>query len=238
MAFRHSKDSRIYIAELDVSGVASAFDLPIAGNNPDATTLLDQGRKHSNDIDESRFEAEIVWDDGYDDELEAIKSGSADGVLSAYWGGDALGRRGYAGESIIASTYTLRSSIADIVRGRLSGHFNGDARDVLSLGAKTTLTATTNGSTLDGGAASSSGAWFFWHVLAWSATGGNARWQLQFQDGAADPPGDALGAAQNITAVGAGSLLVAGSIARYVRQRLILDATSGSITIQAGIARL
>lgn len=237
MAFRHSKDTRIYVAELDMSGVASSFNLSPIRNMPETTVLQDQGRKHSVDIEDGTWEAEIVWDDDYDDELDAVGRGG-EKVISSYWGGDALDRRGHGMISAIGEAYQLRSSIADVVRGRVTGKANGLIYDIRSLGPSATLAATGNGSSIDGAASSADGAVFFWHVLAWSASGGNAQWQIQFQDSPDDSVWSSLGAAQNISAVGGGSLTVSGTVERYLRRRLVLDATSGSITIQAGVARL
>jgi len=102
---------------------------------------------------------------------------------------------------------------------------------------KTTLTASTSASAagIDGAAATSSGCVWGYHVFAWSATGGNVRWNLLLQDDT-DP---AFGTANtlatvNCVAVGAArSAAVTGAIARYSRLRVELDATSGSITLAA-----
>lgn len=101
---------------------------------------------------------------------------------------------------------------------------------------KTTLTASTaaNAAGIDGAAPTAAGCVWCYHVVAWSAAGGNVRWQLLLQDDS-DP---AFGTANtlsttNIAAVGAARATVAGAIARYSRLRVVLDATSGSITLAA-----
>ena len=46
---------------------------------------------------------------------------------------------------------------------------------------RATVTATTNGGSLDRGAGAAASFVWAYHVVAWSATGGNARWQLIVQ---------------------------------------------------------
>lgn len=105
----------------------------------------------------------------------------------------------------------------------------------------TTVTATTEGGACNNGAQTTAGGAWAYHVTAWSATGGNAKWTLTLQDSA---DGSTLWAAVagepsaiNITAVGGARRAVAGTIKQYTRLLVTLDATSGSISVAATLIR-
>lgn len=105
--------------------------------------------------------------------------------------------------------------------------------------AKTTITATTSSTALDNAAESTAGGSWYYHVFAWSAAGGNARWQLSIQessDNGADAYADKDGP-YNVSAVGGARKAIAGTIERYTKFKATLDATSGSITVAAALRR-
>lgn len=94
--------------------------------------------------------------------------------------------------------------------------------------------------TYDKTVASTAGGVFFVHIFTCSASGGNTRWTLRWQDSTADVSGD-FAAVSGISAYQAnsGTILSAyqtstGSVLRYNRFRASLDASSGNITFVAG----
>jgi hypothetical protein len=142
-----------------------------------------------------------------------------------------------------------RTSLDDMVR--VTATFNvanirtetdpttaGTLARIKSTGTKATVTATTNGTTIDDSASSSSGAIVTIHIFAFTASGGSARWLAELHhssDGAswADFSSNAItgtGSTQTFT--------VAGTLNRYVRGSVTLDASSGSLTYHIGYQRL
>ena len=92
-----------------------------------------------------------------------------------------------------------------------------------------TVTASTSGTAVDDSASSSSGGSWFYQILAISASGGNARWTVKLQHSTNNITYTDVSSA-NVTAIGAARAEFTGTLNRYIRNRLVLDATSGSIT--------
>ena len=105
-----------------------------------------------------------------------------------------------------------------------------------STGTKSTVTASTSGTSIDDAASSASGGDWVYHVFAFTASGGNARWQVALQDSANNSSWADVSSV-NVSAVGAAKTSITGTLRRYVRQRVVLDASSGSITFAASYNR-
>ena len=92
--------------------------------------------------------------------------------------------------------------------------------------------------TYDLGTPNPSGGMFFVHVIACSASGGNTRWTLRWQDSTADISGSfnavsGINAYQATTATSTTQSMT-GTTFRYHRFRASLDADSGNIQFLAG----
>ena len=120
---------------------------------------------------------------------------------------------------------------------------NGLAERILSLGVKATVTASANGTSIDNLASSANGGVFYWHVLAATATGGNAQWKIRLEESSNDGGGDAFAdthSTEQVIANGvptSGKVTFTGTLEQYVRQAIELDATSGSLTVLMGHVR-
>ena len=102
-----------------------------------------------------------------------------------------------------------------------------------------TITASTSGSSVDDSASSSSGGAMYYQVLALSAVGGNARWHLNLQHSTNDSTWtDAATATVSASdGIGAARGAFTGTFNRYVRARVVLDASSGSLTYAISYSR-
>ena len=111
---------------------------------------------------------------------------------------------------------------------------------IKSTGTKATVTATTNGTTIDDGASSSSGAIVTIHIFAFTASGGSARWLAELHHSSDNFASDDADFSSNaITGTGSTqTFTVAGTLNRYVRGSVTLDASSGSLTYHIGYQRL
>ena len=99
-----------------------------------------------------------------------------------------------------------------------------------------TITSSTSGTAVDDSASSSSGGAWFYQVLAFSAVGGNARWTMNLQHSSDNSSYTDVDSA-HVTAVGAARATFTGTLNRYVKHRVVLDASSGSITFAVAYVR-
>jgi len=99
-----------------------------------------------------------------------------------------------------------------------------------------TITSSTSGSSVDDSTSSTSGGSWVYQILAFSAVGGNARWLVNLQHSTNDSSfSDVISA--YVTGVGAARGEFTGTLNRYVKNRVVLDASSGSITFAIGYTR-
>lgn len=100
-----------------------------------------------------------------------------------------------------------------------------------------TITSSTSGTAVDDSSSSSSGGSWFYQILAFSAVGGNARWTVNLQHSTDDSTYTDV-SSEHVTAIGAARKEFTGTLNRYVKHRVVLDASSGSITFAIGYNRL
>ncbi len=240
MAFYDSKVGKLYIAQYDVTGYTTEVTPKSERALREVTVLGDDGATFIPGTSADKLSWSGLFDDGAtgsDVVMDALRSATVPQVVSV-WNSDAvLGNRGYgSGQGWIAAP-DIKSSVGS--RVEMSGELEIGIYDRLkSLGPKSTVTATTNGSSLDDSASSSSGGSWVYHLFAVSATGGNAQWQIEFEDSADDVAFATVGSESvNVSAAGAARRTFTGTLRRYVRVRVVLDATSGSITFFAAYRR-
>ena len=240
MAKPHSKDARAFSDIYDLSGSGVALTPTAQRVLPDGTAFGDAGRKQG-----PAGPSEDIWT------LDGLFDSAADGidkvlsdllgsekVVSLFPAGAAVGDIGLARDAMIGSNYRIKSVPAELVQVAVEVSFNGQGERVKSLTPKVTKTATFNGTSIDDSASSSSGGSWYYHIIAFSATGGNARWQIVLQDSANDSSFATVSSESvNITATTAARRAFSGTLRRYVRVRLVLDASSGSLEFQASYLR-
>ena len=240
MAKGHSKDTELFVHDADLTTYCTSVELNVGGNNPEVTAFGDDGRKWSNGLAENRISLELLYDDtdpgGSEEALSSLIG--AEQVLSVFPVGAAVGAVGYGHGGVIGMRQAFQTRIGDIVKITTEADLNDEADRLKSLGPKTTSPATANGTSIDDAASSSDGGSWIYHIIAFSATGGNARWQVVLQDSANDSSFATVGSETvNITAVGAARSAFTGTLRRYVRRRIVLDATSGSLTYHVSYER-
>jgi hypothetical protein len=101
------------------------------------------------------------------------------------------------------------------------------------------ITASTSGSSVDNSASSSDGGSWIYQVTALSAVGGNARWHLNVQHSSDNSTWTDVSSATVSASdgIGAARATFTGTLNRYVRQRVVLDASSGSLTYAIAFTR-
>ncbi len=240
MAFLDAQKSRIYVAEFDLSSFLTEGNLVTARTIHDATTLTDTGRKGHPGTNRDTLAVRMLYDDGATSGSEviadALRSATAVKVVTAM-PDPALGKQGYASGEGWSTGLEESSRVGSLVE--IAGSLELALTDrVKSLGEKVSKTASFSGTSIDDSASSSSGGKWVYHIFTFSATGGNARWQIVLQDSANNSTWATVASESvNITAVGAARRTFTGTLRRYVRERVVLDATSGTLEFFAAYER-
>ncbi len=241
MAFFDSQVSKAFVAEYDLASYLTEIrGLPGPRNMNPATTLADAGVKHHPSLQEPAIDLTALWDNtavlGLDELLAVLRSDTSGKNFSYYPEGYTFEAYGYgAGLSLLAN-YTVNSRVGNLIEATANLPVQGKSERIRSLFPLTTVVATTNGSGHDD-LAGGSGAEvaMFYHVTAWSASGGNAQWKIRIEDddnsGFTTP---ATAVTATIAAIGGAKVVAATALQRYHRAVIELDATSGSITVQVG----
>ena len=242
MAKYDSRVGELYLAEYDLTAYTTGMTPSVNRTLHDVTVLGDTGHKFYGSV--AGFADKLSWEGLFDDGasgsktiFDAVRAATAVKVVSVFYGDAAVGNTGFSsgfgwgvGPEIQSRVGNMVTMSAELSLGRMDR--------VKSLGAKSSNTATGNGTSIDDAAQSSDGGKWSYHVITWAASGGNARWQLILQDSANDSSWSTVGSESvNISAVGAARRTFTGTLERYVRIRHVLDASSGTLEYIAAYER-
>lgn len=238
MARMHGSQCRVYLGARDASDDLMSIDVKAEVETHESTTFAADGSK--------RFDAGLRgWSGeleafyqpqsgGIGRQLEAVGDGTAGlGVLSIYDGdADAIGDTGVLGGEALFTSRGQPIKVNDLIK--LSGSLQGVGRLGLVGKLLHVLDAETGdftGDSLDNGASSAGGGRLNLHVTA--ATG---EWTVSLEGSADDSDWSELAAVEEITAVGAHTVEVSGTVPRYLRIVGTED-SAGSLTFVGGFAR-
>jgi len=98
------------------------------------------------------------------------------------------------------------------------------------------VTSSTSGTAVDDSASSSDGGSWFYQILSFSAVGGNARWHINLQHSSDNSTYTDVSSA-TVTGIGAARTEFTGTFNRYVKNRVVMDASSGALTFAIGYIR-
>ena len=243
MAKTTGLDTRLYVEGYDLSGDANS--LGSAGwsqNLLDVTTLDSSGVKRI--VGEASGQMTVnVWFDAASGKSHSVftslsgKQPTADQTVLVPMG-SAVGAKS-AGIVAKQADYSVDSAPGSAISGVVNYSSTGGVP--LEFGTMVTahddtITSSTSGSSVDDSASSSSGGSWIYQILAFSAVGGNARWLVNLQHSTNDSSfSDVISA--YVTAVGAARGEFTGTLNRYVKNRVVLDASSGSITFAISYVR-
>ena len=232
MTLYDSKDTIVYMAQYDITTYTTEAGLSGSRNLHEATTFGSAGATFHPGTETPTLSWSGLYDDGTSGSeviVNALKGASAESVVSYYPGTDAIGKLSMAsGGAWIGEDPSVDASVGSLVA--MSASINmGLVTRSKSTGTKSTVTASTSGTSIDDAASSASGGDWVYHVFAFTASGGNARWQVVLQHSANNSSWSDVSSV-NVSAVGAAKNSFTGTLNRYVRQRVVLDASSGSIT--------
>jgi hypothetical protein len=240
MAFYDSRVSKFFVDKYNLTPFTR--DVAPKSNSPlrDVTVLGDTGRKWFRGTGEDVASWSGLFDDGAsgsDVIMDGLRAATVSQVISIWSGDTVLGNQGYGSGDGWSVGPEITSRVGNMVE--MSAEIQLGLMDRLkSLGPLVSKTATFNGTSIDDAASSSSGGKWIYHIVTFSATGGNARWQIVLQDSANNSTFATVASESvNITAVGAARRVFTGTLRRYVRVRVVLDATSGTLEFFAAYER-
>lgn len=236
MSFWDSKSSKLYIGTTDVSPYTTGFSgIPGERTLAEITTFADSGQKSIPSIENPTAQWDALYNhvggDSFDFDLSAMKSDSDGTPLLYFPGGDTRTDPGYGAGVVFVRGYSYRSQVGNAVALQSPIQVSGIVQPVISLhnAGKNTFTASGNNTSIDDGAATSDGGSWYYIVFDASASGGNAEWDLTFQD-SADDSNWATVATVSVSTAASARVTFTGTLRRYVRVIRQLDATSGEIT--------
>ena len=244
MAKFDSQNSKLYVNQFDLSTYST--DVSIGGGRGlnEITTFGDSGAKfHPTNQTES-----LSWSGFYDSTATSgpdavfgdLRTSTTAAVVSYFPAGDTIE---YIGEGIpegFVNTYEIGSSVGSVVTATSTIDAGKRLRTKVAA-PYATVTASTSTTYVDDGAASTAGGSWTYHIFALSAVGGNARWHLNLQHATSSGGTYSDVSSATVTAsdgVGAANTAFTGTLNRYVKSRVVLDASSGSLTYGISYTRL
>lgn len=245
MAKQNGLNVRILVKGYDLSGDANA--LSGVGYNSellDVTTLDVSARKRIVGITDSEITVD-AWFDNAASKQHAVWTSNSGKLPTADQEvlipmGSAVGDAS-AGLVAKQGTYTTTNAPGSAIAANAVFSANGSAIDfgIMLTSHTDAITSSTSGSSVDNSASSSNGGSWIYQVVALSAVGGNARWHLNVQH-SSDNSAWTDASSATVTAsdgIGSARTTFTGTLNRYVRQRVVLDASSGSLTYAIAFVR-
>lgn len=234
MALFDSKDTVLYLGQYDITDYTTSASVVGTRTLHDATVFGKGGAVFHPGTETPTMSWAGFYDDGTSGSeviVNAIKGASSSSVVSLYPGTDAISKRVQASGGAWITDPVVESSVGSLVS--MTASFNLDTVERgKSAGTKSTVTASASGTSIDDAAATSAGGTWVYHVFALSAVGGSARWHLNLQHSTNNSSWSDVSSATVSASdgVGAAKTEFSGTLNRYVRQRVVLDASSGSLT--------
>tara|TARA_Y100000310_G_scaffold256920_1_gene264850 strand:- start:3606 stop:4337 length:732 start_codon:yes stop_codon:yes gene_type:complete len=243
MAKTNGLNVRFYVEGYDLSGDANALS-GMGYNNEllDVTTLDVSAKKRIVGSVDSEISVD-AWFDNAASKQHAIwtsnsgKQPTTDQEIVIPFG-SAVGDQ-FVGLVSKQGTYSVTRSPGSAISANAVFSANGSAVDFgkMLTAHDDTITSSTSGTAVDDSASSSSGGSWVYQILAFSAVGGNARWTVNLQHSSDNSTYTDVSSA-HVTAIGAARTEFTGTLNRYVKHRVVMDASSGSITFAIGYTRL
>lgn len=244
MARFHGADARVYLGVRDASADLLSIDISGTAETHDVTTFNSNNwREFDPGLGSWEGSFSGFWQSNsgagvssIERQLEDILGSNTTGksVVSVYTGdADAVGDTGYLTSDAVLSKWSSPISIGDLIKvtGTLKGNGRAGLNGVL-LKVLGTDSTSTNGTSVDNAASSSSGGRGNLHVTAATGTGGT----IKVQHSTNNSTWVDLVTFTASTAASCQSLTVSGTVNRYLRCISTINSTS-SLTFVCGFAR-
>lgn len=238
MAFRNAQQARVYVGILAAAAYARSVDAGSATEMLDVTTLADKARAFITGQEETgTFNLAGPLDvdgaaNGQFDAIADVKAATTPTPITYMpLGTDGAAWLIHGNETAIALSNAIGATADYSMSATTHGQHDMNGQ---ILANATTVTIDTNGSAVDGGAASTNGAVFHLHVTAYSGLTSDA---ITVEGSANGSTGWATVATfASVTGLTSERVTVTGSVARYLR--VVDDVTgTGSITRLIAVSR-
>ncbi len=236
--FKHGSSAELWLDELDVSSYFRALDVAVDVDTADTTTFKKRWKTAIPGAVASTVETEGL----YDPALVAIKDTlAADPGAVLTVGPAGLAAAGDLARlvSVLTTAYKESSPVGDVVAFNWTAMADGTVGFGRVLAPLAAVTADANGTTVDDGSSSTTGAIAHLHATAVS-TGDTV--DVTIEDASVPSGGGAnwatIGTFAQVSAPGAQRLVIAGTVRRYVRAVWnVTDDGAPSITFGVALAR-
>lgn len=244
MAQIWSDEIRVYFSDADIGTAMTSFTAGIGLQMLDITALGDGAEGFISGVRQDSVGGEAMFNNsrGIDaviggDHIGNFKApGTVDVSLVSFLIGTGTGNRAFCG-TVIANEVSNPINVKELVQQSFSLQMNGTLANALHYGVKKSITATTLNGTIDNVVESTGGGQMYCHVFGFSASGGNLQWLLRIQDSSDTVSWTTVSTIQATATGGKQPVVAVGTIDRWTRGTVILDADSGSITYALAFAR-
>lgn len=232
MTFVHSKDSRIMVGSNAISAFLTGISVSSTTEMADSTDLTATTKNYTPGLSDSTMSLSGLFEPTYDTAVRAVLDSASGVAVTAAPAGFAAGNRVFM-VSARETSYEVGAAVGAVVSASVNVQGDGRSDIGVSLVDLAQVTATGNGSSVDGTASSSTGGLAVLHV---SACSGSLVVKVQGSSTGSSGWSDL---ATFTTATGATSerVTLAGSIPRYLRASWTLTGTSAAATFTASLAR-
>lgn len=238
MAFKHGKDGRVLVSQYDLSAFLNELSSSQTIETAETTTFGSAAKTYITGLNDGTLSFSGMFDgseDAISDVFESIIDSEANAIITMVHGsGFATGSACVLAQAKQTS-YDISVPVADVVS--LSGEFQvtGGLRNGVLLAGNATSTASTNGTSVDGGASTALGANANLHVTANSMDGNTV---IKVQHSADNSTWADLITFTTVatTVLTSQTATASGTINRYLRYQ-VTPAGSGSITLSVSLSR-
>lgn len=241
MAFASSQESRLLVGPLHLSTVAKSVGFESMRDMLDATVLTDRSRVFRPGVASDAVNVTALFDndtaaDAVVPVLQGMLGAATPSPLTIAPAGFDVGNHVWLANAR-EERHEPTSSVDELVALALQFGCTGPAAGGLSLADLATVTATSNGSAVDLGAAGTNGAIAHLHVTAASGTSPQLTVTVEHSTTGVGS-WSTLATFTAATAAGAERVTVAGTVNRYVRAVFTIAGTSPSFTCHVAVAKL
>ena len=231
MAFASSNKSRVLAGSFSYSCYSRGFSASTSVDMLEVSTLCDDAKAFIPGQETSTASFDLIYDAAQAAHADTWKTATKLPITYLPVG-TAVGDDAFLFDSI-RTEYSISTSVTGTVDATLSTQTTGDTGYGRCLSPLTAITADTNGSSVDNGAASSNGAVAHLHVTAFSGLTSNA---VRIEHSTNNSTWTTLGTFTTATGTTTQRLDIAGTVNRYVR--VVDDVTgTGSCTRLVALAR-
>lgn len=225
MAFKHGKDTSVWLNGADVSEYFNAADLSVDVDTAETTTFKKSWKTHIVGQSGASLDLGGFYDPTFDD-VEDTLNVEAGAVLSVFPGGGTADGSPGRMVAVHSTSYKESAPVGDAVAFQWSVLANGPVAFGNVLKTLSAVTADGNGTSFDNGAATTGGAIAHLHVTSVSASDSIV---VTIEDSANNSDWATIGTFASKSAPGAERIVITGTVRRYVR--VVWDVTGADVSI-------